>query len=66
MTATTTPRGFGGYVYDGKQCRGFVISRGKLGREAFTREEISLGIFKTAAAAANGVFAATANEEGTE
>jgi hypothetical protein len=52
------------YVYDGRVCRGFVISRGKLGFEAFDREQRSLGLFKTAPEAANAVFTAAANERG--
>ena len=35
------------YVYDGKQCVGFIIARGKHGVEAFDRAESSLGFFKT-------------------
>lgn len=52
------------YVYDGKDCLGFVLARGRAGHEAFTREEVSLGIFKTPAAAANAVFAAAMSERG--
>jgi hypothetical protein len=43
------------YVYDGRACLGFVISRGRAGFEAFDREERSLGLYPTAAA--NAVFA---------
>jgi len=53
-------------VYDGRACRGFVISRGCKGYEGFTADEKSVGIFPNQRAAANAVFAATANEEGTE
>jgi hypothetical protein len=35
------------YVYDGRQCCGFILARGKAGFEAFTRDEQSLGTFKT-------------------
>jgi hypothetical protein len=52
------------YVYDGKQCVGFLLQRGKRGVEAFDRGERSLGLFKTAAAAANAVFDSASNEEG--
>jgi hypothetical protein len=45
------------YVYDGRACLGFVLSRGRAGFEAFDREERSLGLFPTAPAAANAVFA---------
>jgi hypothetical protein len=43
------------YVYDGRECRGFVLARGRLGFEGFDRQERSLGLFKTAAQAANAV-----------
>jgi hypothetical protein len=52
------------YVTDGREAIGFVLARGKLGHEAFDREQHSLGMFKTAAEAANAVFDATINEEG--
>jgi hypothetical protein len=61
MTAALSPLS---YVYDGRQCLGFILRRGKLGFEAIDREEVSLGIFKTPAAAATAVFSATANERG--
>ena len=52
------------YVYDGRQCLGFILRRGKLGFEAIDREEASLGIFKTSTAAASAVFdAATSNKK---
>ncbi len=35
------------YVYDGRQCCGFILARGKLGFEAFDRNERSLGLFPT-------------------
>jgi hypothetical protein len=50
------------YVYDGRACLGFVLSRGRAGFEAFDREERSLGLFPTAPTAANAVFDAPANE----
>jgi hypothetical protein len=34
-------------VYDGRECVGFVLARGKTGFEAFNRNERSIGIFKT-------------------
>jgi hypothetical protein len=52
------------YIYDGRECRGFVLARGRLGFEAFDREERSLGLFPTAPTAANAVFDASANEGG--
>jgi hypothetical protein len=52
------------YVTDGREAIGFVCSRGKLGFEAFDTEERSLGMFKTAGAAANAVFDSAANERG--
>jgi hypothetical protein len=51
-------------VYDGRTAIGFVLARGRAGFEGFDREQHSLGIFKTAAAAANAVAEATANERG--
>jgi hypothetical protein len=50
------------YVYDGRECVGFVLARGRKGHEALDREQRSLGLFKTAAAAANVVFNAAASE----
>jgi hypothetical protein len=61
MTATLSPLS---YVYDGRQCLGFILRRGKLGFEAIDREEVSLGMFKTPAAAAAAVLSAAANERG--
>jgi hypothetical protein len=51
------------YVTDGREAIGHVPWRGKLGHEAFDREERSLGLFKTAAQAANAVFDAASSEE---
>jgi hypothetical protein len=51
------------YVYDGRECVGLVLARGRKGHEAFTVDEHSLGLFETAAKAANAVFDAAANEE---
>jgi hypothetical protein len=36
----------------GTECVGFIYSRGKLGVEAFDREQRSLGVFETTAGAA--------------
>ena len=41
-----------------------VLARGRAGYEAFTADEHSLGLFETAAKAANAVFDSTANERG--
>ena len=49
------------YIYDGRACLGFVLSRGRAGFEAFDREERSLGLYPTAPAAANAVCAAAEN-----
>jgi hypothetical protein len=49
------------YIYDGRECLGFVLARGKLGFEALDRDERSLGLYPTAPAAANAVFDATEN-----
>jgi len=53
-------------IYDGQQCIGFVIARARQGHEAFDRQERSLGLFKTAAQAANAVFDAASSEEGAD
>jgi hypothetical protein len=52
-------------IYDGQQCIGFVLDRGKTGVEAFDRELRSLGVFETTAEAAGMVSDAAQNEEGT-
>jgi len=52
------------YVTDGRDCFGFVLFRGRQGHEVFDREQNSIGLFRTAAAAANAVFDSAANEEG--
>jgi hypothetical protein len=49
------------YIYDGRACLGFVLSRGRAGFEALDRDERSLGLYPTTPAAANAVFAATEN-----
>jgi hypothetical protein len=51
------------YVTDGREAIGFVLARGRAGYEAFTVDERSLGLFETAAKAANAVFDAATNEE---
>jgi hypothetical protein len=50
------------YVTDGREAIGFVLARGRKGHEAFTVDEHSLGLFETAAKAANAVFDAAASE----
>jgi hypothetical protein len=52
------------YVTLGREAVGHVIARGKLGFEAFDREERSLGFFTTAAAAANALAVAAQSETG--
>ena len=47
----------------GREAIGFILTRGRAGFEGFTREEQSLGLFEMAAAAANAVFDAAANEK---
>ena len=42
-------------VYAGQTCIGFILSRGKTGFEAFTRDERSLGMFKTQREAADAL-----------
>ena len=34
-------------VYDGRECVGFILARGKTGFEAFDRDQRSVGTFKT-------------------
>jgi hypothetical protein len=43
-------------VYEDRICRGFIISRGKLGFEAFGCDERSLGIFPSQREAANALL----------
>jgi len=50
------------YLYDGRECLGFVLSRGRAGFEAFDSEERSLGLYPAAPAAASAVCAAAKNE----
>jgi hypothetical protein len=59
MKTTTAPLA---YVYDGRECLGFVLARGRSVFEAFDREERSLGLYPAAPAAANAVCAAAENE----
>ena len=40
-------------IYDGRQCVGFVLARGRSGYEAFDGGERSVGMFKTKDAAIN-------------
>jgi hypothetical protein len=44
------------YVYDGRECRGFVLARGRLGFEAFDSEERSLGVYGTQREAAAAIM----------
>jgi hypothetical protein len=60
----TAPSATLSYVTDGRECIGFVLSRGRLGFEALNREEQSLGLFPTAPAAANAVINGATNERG--
>jgi hypothetical protein len=43
-------------VFDGRQCCGHVLSRGKLGFEAVDADDCSLGVFPTAEAAARAIM----------
>ena len=43
-------------VYDGRQCLGHVLARGKTGYEAFDPNDKSLGIFDTQRQAANALL----------
>jgi hypothetical protein len=42
-------------VFDGRRCAGFLLHRGPAGWEAFTADEISLGVFATRQDAANAI-----------
>jgi hypothetical protein len=42
-------------VYAGRTCIGFLLSRGKLGHEAFTADGQSLGLFASVKLAAGAV-----------
>jgi hypothetical protein len=44
------------YVYDGRECLGHVLGRGKLGFEALDRDDKSIGIFETQRQAANALL----------
>ena len=44
------------YVYDGRDCLGFILARGKLGFEAIARDERSLGFFQTQRQAATAIM----------
>jgi hypothetical protein len=44
------------YVYDGQQCLGHVLARGKTGFEAFDPNDKSLGVFPTQRQAANALL----------
>jgi len=43
-------------VTDGRECIGHLIDRGKTGVEAFTVDEVSLGLFKNVQAAATACW----------
>jgi hypothetical protein len=47
-------------VYDGQRAIGFILQRGKLGYEAFTANERSLGLFKNQNDAAAAISERTA------
>ncbi len=44
------------YVYDGQDCVGFILGRGKLGFEALGRDEHSIGLFATQREAAAAIM----------
>jgi hypothetical protein len=56
MTTTTTKQASPlASVYDGRDCIGFILSRGKIGFEALDQDERSIGIFPTQREAANAI-----------
>jgi hypothetical protein len=59
MSSMAPDRGGGNslaYVYDGQQCLGHVLARGKTGFEAFDRDDRSLGLFPNTASSANALL----------
>jgi hypothetical protein len=52
------------YVYDGRQCLGHVLARGKGAFEGFDAHENSLGLFSSARQAANACVLAAGDKEG--
>jgi hypothetical protein len=61
-TTPTTPTIMS--VTDGRRTIGFVIHRGKLGAEAFTANEKSLGLFENVPAAATACWKHTRGQIG--
>jgi hypothetical protein len=51
-------------IYDGRECLGFVLSRGPRGFEAFTANEKSLGLYPNQRDAANAVSTGIPSDEG--
>jgi hypothetical protein len=51
-------------IYSGRDCLGFVLSRGRKGFEAFAADEQSLGVFPNQRDAANAATAARIPEQG--
>jgi hypothetical protein len=64
VTAPMSAAPLGYVIDDDDNVVGFTLARGKLGVEGFDREQRSLGLFPTAAAAARMVLDAAANERG--
>ena len=60
MTARPSPLS---YVYDGQQCLGHVLARGKAGYEAFDRDDKSIGIFETQRQAASALLVESGGHE---
>ena len=52
------------YIHDGRECIGFIYSRGRAGYEAFDAEQRSLGMFKMQLEAADAISAAIAAAAG--
>ena len=50
---TTSPLS---YIYDGRQCLGHIIARGKVGFEAFDSDDKSLGLFASQKEAAKTIM----------
>jgi hypothetical protein len=43
-------------VFDGRTCAGWIVGRGRIGWEAFTADEGSVGVFPTQREAANAIM----------
>jgi hypothetical protein len=63
MTAKPTAAAMLTLYASNRTCVGFIIGRGRQGYETYDAEERSLGVFATAAEAANALTAASNDHE---